>query len=743
MRDSSKSKSVVSNDISLLEAMRIIDKNKGGVLFLVDLKGRLKGSLSDGDIRRGLLKKELDLDSAAILAANIAPKSVYIGTSGGLRNDLHLPIPVLDDQDRLVDLINNSKEINIGSRIISPNSPPFFIAEIGNNHNGDIELARELVDQAIASGADAVKFQHRHLDEVYGIESSSNDVGVEYTKKLLSEVNLSSDEMKEVIKYSKDKGILVGCTPFDLRSLSDIVSFGVDFIKIASADLTNTTLLEASAKWFIPIIISTGMSRLDEIERASEVMMRSNCPFALLHCNSTYPTPFKDVDLKFMSQLSRYSESGIYGYSGHERGIEVPLAAVALGASIIEKHFTVDRSMRGNDHKVSLIPIEFSEMVTKAKNITEALGSSIRSMSQGEMINRENLAKSIVASRDIEAGETLKIKDLDFKSPGQGIQPDRVDELVGKTLLKPLCQGENIFYSHFTENDDVDHKLNFKSLKFSRRAGIPVRFHDVQKITRETNVSFVEFHLTNQDLSYDLTNLILPDSITSIAVHAPELFEGDNLLDLASNETSIRERSILYMSKVVEIATRLGELVQQVNVPIVINVGGQTTGGFLSPELRTQLYKNVGESLKKISVPAVDLLIQTMPPFPWHFGGQSYHNLFVDPGETLAFCNEWDFGICLDISHSAMAAIYLEKDVTEWIEVLSPWIRHMHLSDSAGLDGEGLQIGKGELDFELISKCLNIHVPDISFIPEIWQGHVDGGIASFQALVELHRLGLR
>jgi len=741
--DNLKSKSIVSDRISLLQAMRKIDMNKGGVLFLVDQKGHLKGSLSDGDIRRGLLTENLNLDSAAILAANDTPKYLRIGTLGGFKNDSQLPLPLLDDQDRVVDILNSSKEINIGNRVISENSPTFFIAEIGNNHNGDIELARELVDQAIASGADAVKFQHRHLDEVYGADLSSSDVGVEYTRQLLDEVNLSSDKMRELIKYSKDKGILVGCTPFDLRSLSDIVSFSVDFIKIASADLTNTTLLETSAKWFIPVIISTGMSRLDEIERAANVMNRSNCPYALLHCNSTYPTPFKDISLKFMPQLSSYSEFGLYGYSGHERGIEVPLAAIALGACIVEKHFTIDRSMRGNDHKVSLLPNEFSQMVASGRNITESLGSSLRSMSQGEMINRENLAKSIVASRNIKAGESLKISDFAFKSPGQGIQPDRVPDLLGKVLLKPLRRGENIFFSHFMKNQDVDFKKKFKNLKYSRNAGIPVRFHDVHLLSCDSNMSFVEFHLTYRDLSCDLTNFVVPDSIVNIAVHAPELFEDDNILDLASKDVSVRERSILSMSKVVEVATRLGELVGQAKVPIIVNVGGQTTNGFISSDLRAQLYKNVGESLERISTPEVDLLIQTMPPFPWHFGGQSFHNLFVDPEETLAFCNEWEFGICLDISHSAMAAVFLEKNVNAWIELLAKWIRHMHLSDSAGLDGEGLQVGEGELDYKQICESLNVHLPNISFIPEIWQGHVDGGEASFKALVELHRLGLR
>ncbi|MDA8544977.1 N-acetylneuraminate synthase family protein [Alphaproteobacteria bacterium] len=738
-----KSRSVVPSDISILEAMRKIDANKGGVLFLVDHKGHLKGSLTDGDIRRGLLTKKLELDSAAILAANKTPFSVEVGASGfgGIRSQLDFPI--LDGHGRVLDVISSAGEVVIGDRLISSDCEPFFIAEIGNNHNGDIKLARDLVDKAIESGADAVKFQLRNLDEVYGSESPSSDVGVEYTMQLLSEVNLSPDEMHNLIKYSKSKGVLVGCTPFDLRSLHDLSSFDIDFIKIASADLTNTSLLEAAVKWFTPLVVSTGMSTLEEIERASKLLKRSKCPFVLLHCNSTYPTPFKDVGLNFMPKLSKYSSSGAYGYSGHERGYEVPIAAVSLGASIIEKHFTVDRSMRGNDHKVSLLPDEFSQMVTAARNVKKSLGSAGRTISQGEMINRENLAKSIVAARDIGVGECLKISDLEFKSPGQGIQPDRADELVGKVLVNPLSQGENIFYSHFEQINESGFKSKFKALEFSRPTGIPVRFHDVNKMIDGSGLKFVEFHLTNKDLYFDLDNVQFPSSIKSIAVHAPELFDGDNLLDLASSDASVRDRSLRDMSKVVEVATYLGGLLGQVKVPVVVNVGGQTTGDFIPPDLRSELYTNVGKSLEKISSPSVDLLIQTMPPFPWHFGGQSFHNIFVNPEETLEFCKEWGFGICFDISHSAMAAAWLERSVIDWIELLGPWIRHMHLSDSAGVDGEGLQIGSGDLDFEMICEKLNYHTPNISFIPEIWQGHVDNGAEAFKALCEFHRHGLR
>jgi len=745
MRNKLRSDWIASSEVSLLEAMKKIDLNKGRELFLVDHKGHLHASISDGDIRRGLLSGNVGLESPAIEVANKSPVTLKAGvfTTTSFKYDSQFSIPVIDDKGRVLDILCSSGEMVIGERLIKPGSPTFFIAEIGNNHNGDMEFARQLVDKAIESGADAVKFQLRYLDEVYGSVSETNDVGVEYTQQLLSEVNLSRDNMRDLIKYAKSKDVLVGCTPFDLRSLADLVSFEVDFLKIASADMTNSILLEAASKWFIPLIISTGMSSLDEIERASKLMKRSMCPFALLHCNSTYPTPFKDVGLNFMSKLADYSSSGVYGYSGHERGWQVPIAAVALGASIIEKHFTIDRSMRGNDHKVSLLPEEFSAMVTAAKNVAESLGSPTRSLSQGEMINRENLAKSIVAARDIKNGEQLKIADFEFKSPGQGIQPDRVHELVGKTVIKPLKRGDVIFYSHFESNDGPGFKSIFKGLEFSRPAGIPVRFHDVEEMIDDANLKFVEFHLTNKDLSFNLQSFKLPSSINRLAVHAPELFDGDSLLDLANRDLSIREKSSSDMNKVVDLATHLGTILGQTQVPIVVNVGGQTTGAFISPELRNELYDNVGNCLNKISTPSVDLLIQTMPPFPWHFGGQSYHNLFVDPEETLTFCEKWEVGLCFDLSHSAMAASWMDRNVIEWIEMLGPWIRHIHLSDSAGTDGEGLQIGQGELDFKKISEALNIHTPSISFIPEIWQGHVDGGSDSYEALVKLAESGLR
>ena len=733
---------VLPSNALVIDAMKIIEKNGKHICFLLDHKGHLEASLSDGDIRRGLMTGQIDIKSKAIIAGNKNPLSLQVGQFGSnvLNEISEMVIPLIDERGRILDIFSQRGSLVINNTIISNQSEPFFIAEIGNNHNGSLEFGKELVDLAIQSGADAVKFQFRYLDELYGKNSSeSDDVGVEYTKNLLSEVNLSPEDMHELIKYSKSKGVLVGCTPFDLKSLADIVSFGVDFIKIASADMTNPILLEAASKFYIPLIISTGMSSLDEIKRASDLMKLSMCPFALLHCNSTYPTPFKDVGLNFMPYLKEYSGSGIYGYSGHERGYEVPVSAVALGARIIEKHFSSDRTLRGNDHKVSLLPNEFYSMVKAGKNVSLSLGSSNRTLSQGEMINRENLAKSIIAKRDIASGEIVNKSDFDFKSPGQGIQPDRLKELLGKTLVKGIKKDEMIFLSHFETSKD--HALD--SLEFLRPAGIPVRFHDLQKMNEGNNLAFVEFHLTNNDLKFNLDNFNIPKSIKTIAVHAPELFDGDSLLDLANESIEIREKGCKDMTKVVEVATKLGIIVDQNKVPIVMNVGGQSTEGFILEEKRELMYERVGECMNKISTESVDLIIQTMPPYPWHFGGQSYHNLFVSPEETLAFCKKWNYGICFDLSHSAMAAAWMQRDVIEWIEILGPWIRHLHLSDSYGVDGEGLQIGDGELDFIKISQSLNDYAPKVSFIPEIWQGHIDGGMPSFKAIEYLFIAGLR
>ena len=285
----------------------------------------------------------------------------------------------------------------------------FVIAEIGNNHNGSVALAKELVNDAVSAGANCVKFQMRNMESLYRKESlarTSEDLGSEYIIDLLNKFELSVDEHKELKRYCDQKNVSYLCTPWDEESVKNLLSMNVEGFKVASADFTNVILLEQLAATKKPLIISTGMSSPKELAMICQFLERADASFALLHTNSTYPAPFADINLNWIKSLAKYTN--VVGYSGHERGISISMAAVALGAQIIERHLTKDREMEGPDHAASLTPEEFRSMVEGIREIEVALGTcGERQMSQGEMINRENLGKSLVAAGDFLVGHTL------------------------------------------------------------------------------------------------------------------------------------------------------------------------------------------------------------------------------------------------------------------------------------------------------------------------------------------------
>ena len=744
MMTNSKVKDFITQEnSSIAKGMALIDKNNQGIIFVVDQKNRLIGSLSDGDIRRYLLNNPtLSInDIRCKEAANL--DFVYI--TRGEENlipaaNTKMLIPVLHENGSVMDLIHpEGSEVNIGFIKISKTSPSLLIAEIGNNHNGSLEMAFKLIDEAKKAGANAVKFQLRDMESTYRDIDSAEDIGAEYVDALLRDYNFSKEEMEQCISYAKKLELIVGCTPFDHDSLMFLKTLEVDFIKIASADLTNIPLIKAATLTYIPLIVSTGMSSLNDIELAADTLQKSMCPFVFLHCNSTYPTPYKDINLNFMKELGSYSTAGLYGYSGHERGWHIPLTSIAIGAKIVEKHFTLDKSLRGNDHRVSLLPEEFSSMQKQIRELEESLGSSYKLITQGEMINRESLAKSIVASRDLIKGESLDLESIDIKSPGRGLQPNQVYTLLGKTLKRNVAKHDFLYLS---DVEDKENKLS-RIFKFKRPFGVPVRFHDVEEMVSDSNLNLIEFHLTNKDLYADREAINVPSSIQEIVIHSPELFYDDHLLDLASSDKKYRSSSIEELNKVVEVTLSLKKFHKKESpIPIVVNVGGFTSQSFINDEEKSSMYQNVASALDKLDAEGVEFLIQTMPPFPWHFGGQSFHNLFVNPVEIIDFCETYNRRICLDISHSAMASVFYNIDILDFIESVSKSVGHIHISDAKGLDGEGLQIKEAELDFPAISSCLNKHCDGISIIPEIWQGHKDQGKDFYKALTLLEQSGL-
>lgn len=328
----------------------------------------------------------------------------------------------------------------------------FIIAEAGVNHNGSMEIAKRLVDVAVNAGADAVKFQTFKASNLVSkfaqkAEYQKQTTDIDETQfEMIKRLELSAEEHQELIGYCQRKNIEFLSTPFDHESIDLLHGLGLSKFKIASGEITNLPYLRHIGRLNKEVILSSGMATLGEIESAINVLTQSGCQrsnITVLHANTEYPTPMQDVNLRAMQTLGRAFDLP-YGYSDHTNGIEIAIAAVALGASVIEKHFTLAKTMAGPDHQASLEPHELAAMVAAIRNIEVALGSAIKRPSPSELKNKEVARKSLVAKMAIKRGETFTEKNVTVKRPGTGISPMRWDEVMGSVAQKNYIEDEFI-----------------------------------------------------------------------------------------------------------------------------------------------------------------------------------------------------------------------------------------------------------------------------------------------------------
>lgn len=328
-----------------------------------------------------------------------------------------------------------------------------IIAEAGVNHNGSLELAKHLIDKAVEAGVDVIKFQTFKSEKLVSktarqAEYQQRNIGKKDEGQLvmLKKLELSQADHEELISYCNERGIRFFSTAFDMDSIDYLHSLDMGLWKIPSGEITNYPYLRKIAQYKEPVILSTGMCELSDIEAAMNVLLDFGVQkeqITILHCNTEYPTPFADVNLKAMLEIGEKFGVQI-GYSDHTKGIEVPIAAVALGAIVIEKHFTLDKNMEGPDHKASLEPDELKAMVSAIRNIEQALGSGHKTISESERKNIEIARKSIVAARPIEAGEMLTEENLTVKRPGNGISPMLWNEVVGTRAVMSFNEEDPI-----------------------------------------------------------------------------------------------------------------------------------------------------------------------------------------------------------------------------------------------------------------------------------------------------------
>jgi N,N'-diacetyllegionaminate synthase len=347
------------------------------------------------------------------------------------------------------------KVIQLGGVEVGSNRPPYIIAEIGSNHNGDMNLCRRLIDAAAEAGAHAVKFQSWTDTSLIAEEEYTRNTEYSDKKKhfgtlreMVTTYQLTADQHREAHAYCEARGIAFCSTPFSNAEVDLLADLGVPFFKIASMDLVNPSLMRYVARKQKPMIISTGMATMAEIEQAVEtVRAEGNEQLMLLHCIAIYPPEYETIHLRNMETLREAFDVPV-GFSDHSLGTSIPLAAIALGASVIEKHFTLDQDMEGWDHAISANPEQLRTIVEEGRNVFSALGSGRRVVSPAELEKRKKFRRSLVTRRKLDRGHTLSEADLDAKRPGTGIPPLEISYVVGRQLDSDLNADQVVQWEH-------------------------------------------------------------------------------------------------------------------------------------------------------------------------------------------------------------------------------------------------------------------------------------------------------
>lgn len=346
------------------------------------------------------------------------------------------------------------EKLNLSGRLVGPGEPPYIVAEIGSNHNGDVLLAKRLIDAAKSCGADAVKFQSWSKSSL--ISKAEFARNTEYADKkkhfgtlreMVEKYQFTPEQHREVVAYCQGKEIDFLSSCFAPEEVDLLEALNVPALKVASMDVNHLPLLEYVARKKMPVILSTGMATLGEIERALGVLQRGGAgPVALLHCISIYPPAYESINLRNITTFQQAFAVPV-GFSDHTLGTAIPLAAIALGACIIEKHFTLDKDMEGWDHAISADSGELEVIVREGRNIFTALGSTVRTVGDAEMERRKAFRRRIVVKHPMKKGEKLQQKDLDFKRPGTGIHPDELACVIGRSLARDVESDDELRWS--------------------------------------------------------------------------------------------------------------------------------------------------------------------------------------------------------------------------------------------------------------------------------------------------------
>ena len=612
------------------------------------------------------------------------------------------------------------------------NKDIYVISEIGVNHNGSLEEALKLIDASADAGVDAVKFQKRNLEKIYSKkildDPNSAEWSLDYLIPLLKEVELSKDDYYVIKDRCEELGLDLIVTPFDEDSAEFVASLDITAFKIASADMINFGLIDKCASYGKPLIISTGMWEESDIRKCAEYYDQKGINYAFLLANSTYPSPYESLSLGFLETLK--SIHPIVGYSGHERGIFIPAVAVGFGARIIEKHITFDREATGPDHKASMYPEDFKNMVDNMRQIELALGTE-KEVNQAETLAKESFAKSAFTINELKKGHVLTKEDVVFRSPGKGIYVHEIEQYYGKTLQRDIKQDHYISSTDFEEERKVEDWPNFT---FWKQWGVKCRFHDFEEYSA-LKTPVIEFHCSETDLNVDFQG---GTKDSSLIVHAPEIVDR-KLVDLCSDDQDIVNLSVEILQKSIDKTLDIARRFPKEKPKIVMHLGGMSLDHVVGEKPNELMIERSIDNFKrlKFNPSDIDVLPENLPPRPWYLGGQWFQYGFMPAEDMIRFCEHFGLGMTFDMCHAGLYCNHSGVDLADYASQVKHLVSHMHISDAKGIDGEGVQIGDGNIEFE---KVLNeLKEQSHSWVTEIWSGHLHHGAGTCKSLHHLSK----
>ena len=604
----------------------------------------------------------------------------------------------------------------------------YIIAEIGINHNGSLKTALELIDCAYKAGVDAVKFQKRNINNIYNKKTiddpNSAEWNVEYLIKELKQLEFGKKEYDVIYDKCNSLKLDLIITPFDIESVDFVLQYNVVAFKNASCNMNNYKLIDYITTKNLPVLISTGMWSDDEIKESIQYFKSKKIDYTLLLANSTYPCPYEDLNINYINTLKKYSN--IVGYSGHERGNFIPIAVAALGAKIIEKHITLDRNQPGLDHKASMEPYEWEEMVTNLRLFETAMGNE-KIVNQAEILAKQSFCLSPYAIRNIHIGEIFDTNMFELLAPGKGILQNELSKYIGKKIKIEIKKNDCISKSFF---EDTVLIKNWKIANFNKKWGVKCRFHDFFDYSILSS-PVIEFHCSQKDI-YDSTTGIASNT-SQLIIHAPEIVDR-MLVDICSEDNFQVEKSLDILQRTINKTIQLGKKFKG-KPKLVVHFGGMCLKPCCNIQTtQNNMFNRSIEHFKKLNYDPndIEILPENLPPKPWYLGGEWNQYGFMTEKYMIDFCNMFNLKITYDICHAKLYCNYMKKDIVEYTKNIKKYISHVHISDTKGINGEGVQINEGDTNFLPIFQELK--ELDFSWVTEIWAGHTNNGKGCYNSM---------